>query len=298
MQLCVGAASRRVVEEAARLQVHQIVASRRQVAHSIGYIGLSPETLVKLVRDLSGGETQVVRDHGGPLQGGFTDDGVEALDADTAAGFDSLHIDVCELPHNEQCDALVELCKRYANFDISIEVGGEHEHASWNTQLLSAVLSTGIRPSYVVVGASTHVSADRQIGHMHDHGAVRTALSYAHKTGVKTKVHNMDWVGDRLSYGDTFDAYNLAPELGQVEVRAILTVLPPRTALELLEYAYDSSKWRRWFGTGIGTRVERAECAIRYLLEDPHVIDIINRTWDHDYETFVRGCIRDAIVHG
>ncbi len=261
------------------------------------YIGLSPESLVKLVRDLSDGETQVVRDHGGPLQGGFVDDGTEAFDEDVEAGFDGLHVDVCELPRERQCEHLVELCGRYAD-RVDVEVGGEHESASWNTQLLGAVLSAGIRPSYVVVGIGTHVWADRQHGYVHDDRSIRAALAYARKVNIRTKMHNADWLGNRIKLHDKFDAYNLAPELGQVEVRAILTALPPGNAQYLLEYAYQTNMWSRWFYAYEGTHTERAECAIRYLLEDPEVIRLIHDPWSDDSEEYVRRCVRDAIANG
>lgn len=296
MLLCVGAASRRIVEEAAQLRVHQIVASRRQVAYPFGYTGLAPDTLVKLVHNLSKGETQVVRDHGGPLQGGYDDDGIEAFDADVAAGFDGLHIDVCALPPTEQHERLVDLCQRYVN-QVKLEIGGEHEHASTNKRLLTVVANAGIRADYVVIGAGTHVWADQQLGRVRDTDVVRSALSHAHFLGVKTKVHNMDWIGSRHTV-DAFDAYNLAPELGQVEVRAILTMLPPEEARTLLKYAYDSGVWSRWFKDDEGTRVQRAECAIRYLLEDSFVIELIDSVWSETAELYVRGCVQDAIVYG
>lgn len=295
MRLCVGAASRRVVEEAAKLKVHQIVASRRQVANPTGYIGLSPAALVRLVRELSGGATEVVRDHGGPLQGGFDDDGVEAFEIDVQSGFDGLHIDVCELPRDQQKARLLELCMRYA-LDVDVEIGGEHEHAAWNTELLKTVLAAGVRPSYVVVGVGTHVWADRQIGQVHDVRGVHNAISYARKYNVRTKVHNMDWIGRRTQH--QFDAYNIAPEFGQVEVRAILTMLPPDKATALLTYAYDTGRWQRWFDAHEGTYVDRAECAIRYLLDDLRIVELIDGAWSDERETFVRECIRAAIVNG
>lgn len=295
MRLCVGAASRRIVEEAARLGVHQIVASRRQVAYPFGYTGLAPDTLVKLVRELSGGETQVVRDHGGPLQGGYRDDGVEAFDADVAAGFDALHVDVCELPPIEQGGCLIDLCERYAG-KVKLEIGGEHEAPLHNKRLLTTVVNSGIEPDYVVIGVGTHVWADQQIGRVRDNTGVRSALAHARHLGIKTKVHNMDWIGDRRTY--EFDAYNLAPELGQVEVRAILTMLPPLEARTLLKYAYDSGVWSRWFNDDEGTRQQRAECAIRYLLEDSAVTALIGSVWNEGAELYVRGCVHDAIVYG
>src|SRR5262245_14331805 len=106
--IAVGAVSQRVVMVAANLKVPQIVASRRQVNESGGYIGWTPEQLVVIVRELSGGVTDVIRDHGGPFQDGSDDDDWErAFDIDVAAGFDGLHIDVSKLPREEQVEELV-----------------------------------------------------------------------------------------------------------------------------------------------------------------------------------------------
>lgn len=302
MELCVGAASRRVVEEAAKLHVHQVVASRRQVHEPTGYIGLSPRQLVDLVDTLSYGNTRVVRDHGGPNQGGFDDDGVDALQVDVDAGFHALHIDVCNEPAAQQRGLLRELCVRFNDTTPQgLEVGGEHERPTWNTRLLRAVLDAGIKPAYVVAGLGTRVWNDLQVGYVHDDDNVRAAVNFAHENGVKVKAHNMDWIPDRrlkLARMEV-DAYNLAPELGQVEIRAILKSVPADVAEALLAHAYASRAWRRWFGLGEGTMNARAECALRYLLEnDVNARATLAMVWTDDNESYVRGCIRDAIVNG
>ena len=131
MKLCAGAASRRVTEEAAKLRVAQVVASRRQVGEfAPGYTGYTSASLVQAVKELSGGATQVVRDHGGPYQNGDRDDDwAAALDADTDAGFDVLHLDVSALPWGEQPGELARLCGRYGG-RIALETGGERDSRS------------------------------------------------------------------------------------------------------------------------------------------------------------------------
>lgn len=291
--LCVGAVSRRVVEEAARLHVHQIVASRRQVDVGGGYIGWDQDQLVTVVRRESSGQTDVIRDHGGPLQGGKDDDGFKSLDRDVDAGFDGLHLDVCEVPRGEQVETLGHLLERYGS-KIPVEVGGEHESPHWNNQLLEVALDLHhVTPSYYVVGGGTFVWADRQLGSFNLRSG---ATAFASLRGVKTKMHNMDWIGKRKDRLSGIDAYNLAPELGQVEVRALLAVLHGDDAQALLRYAYDTGSWTRWFKDDEGTWLERAECAVRYHLEDPELQGILSL---YDYqEKFVRGCISAAILCG
>lgn len=298
MKLCVGATSRRVVEEAARVQVHQIVASRSQVEGNYGYSGFTPETLVDTVRKFSDGETEVVRDHGGPGLGGRMDH-LEALHADVDAGFHGLHLDVCKLPYEEQTDALKHLVNEFAGAPVAIEVGGEHEENAWNFHLLQVALGENIIPRYVVAGFGSFVWMDRQCGRPIDPKELKLITEDNEAHNVKTKIHNADWVGKRVErYGQTVDAYNLAPELGCLEVDLLLMQLSSNAADDLLEYAYNSGKWSRWFNSNEGTWFDRAKCALRYLLNDDHVIELTKEFMPHDGEEFIRARIREHILRG
>ena len=291
MRLCVGAGSRRVVEEAAKLRVAQIVASRRQVDIGSGYIGLDQRALVKLVKGLSGRQTRVVRDHGGPLQGGTEDDGVASFDADVAAGFDILHLDVSALPRDEQPETLLRLIDRYGS-QIAFEVGGERDEQDWLSELTHAIfLAQCVLPETVVIEAGGHIWADRQCGFFQAPEKIKTATDLFHKSGIKVKAHNMDWAGCRQQYAKTLDYYNIAPEFSDVEIRAILTILDRDVALPVLYRAYDSMKWVRWFGDNEGTWLERACCAMRYTMDELPKLTL-------SQDAFVRSQIRAAIKRG
>lgn len=299
MRLCVGATSRRVVEEAARVRVHQIVASRSQVEGDYGYSGFTPETLVSTVKKFSDGETEVVRDHGGPGLGGEETDHLAALHADVDAGFHGLHVDVCKMPYEEQTDELKRILNDLAGAPVYIEVGGEHEDSDWNHHLLETAIGEGIIPRYAVAGFGSFVWMDRQCGrpisptHLENITHINTNL------GARTKIHNADWVGKRLErYGDVVDAYNIAPELGCLEVDLLLTQLSYNAVHDLLHYAYDTTKWRRWFNPNEGTWFDRAKCALRYLLNDEHVIEMSKEFMPHDGEQFIRARIREHILRG
>lgn len=298
MKLCVGAVSRRVIEEAAKLGVHQIIASRRQVNIDGGYTNITPKQLVAIVRMHSkpGSMVEIVRDHGGPNQGGFTDDGIAAFDADVDAGFDTLHIDVCNIPRSEQINTLIGLVRRYHS-RVNVQIGGERDEQAWLDQLLHAVLPYAT-PSYTVVDLGGHIDADKQQGtrFLSIDDAWELTSKY-NNLGTKTVAHNMDFVGHRLQYHGAIDAYNIAPEFGIVEIDAILTVLPFDVARDLLEYAYLSRAWRRWFAVTKGTWLDRAKCALRYIMHtDTYVRSQLELT--DDQERFVRGMIRDAILCG
>lgn len=292
MKLCVGAVSRRVVEEAAKLQVHQIVASRRQVDIGGGYTGLDQRQLVSLVNELSSGKTLVVRDHGGPNQGALPDDGIESLEADVKAGFDGLHLDVCKLPSAaEQRLTLIDMIQRFAGRAM-LEIGGEHDPHPWNNMLLETfVKTTNVKPDYFVIGFGSFVWADRQRGR-----PMTASQCYyiSEQHSFKTKLHNMDWIGGRMEYFDAVGAYNIAPEFARVEVDALLTVLPFARSQMLLEDAYRSKAWVRWFNDAEGTWDERARCALRYIMNEHPDAQQLSTT----QEDFVRDRIRDAIIRG
>ncbi len=294
MILCVGAASRRVIEEAARLRVHQVVASRRQVGEfEPGYTGFDSAGFAETVRSLSDGYTNVVRDHGGPFQNGDQEDHWKAaFDADVEAGFDILHIDVCKLPDHRQADELRALCKRYAGKAL-IEVGGERDPQYWLDYLLEVAL-TECKVSTAVADVGGHVWADRQRGHLKPKEEVRKLISAYSRKGIVLKAHNLDWAGARTDYEDVAALYNVAPEFGNVEVDAWLHFLDYGTGQDLLQFAYCTHSWKRWFSDGEGTWFERARAALRYHLETPNVRAVLSR---HD-DTYVRTVIRDAILRG
>lgn len=297
MKLCVGAASRRTVEEAAKLGVHQIVASRRQVDIGGGYIGMDQAELVEVVRRLSNGQTEIVRDHGGPHMNGVEDDDwLMSFDADVDAGFDTLHIDVCKLPQDKQAEALVDLGARYYG-RMGIEIGGERDSQQHLDHLVEAFMRADMTPSYAVMDVGGWAWADRQCGFFKSLDQVQDIVAEYHDIGIAAKAHNMDWAGKRIErYRDVLDAYNVAPEYGCIEVDAILTVLPPEYAQLMLSWSYQTGAWRRWFDDHEGTWRERAKCALRYHLEDSWTTDILDRYPECD--TYAREALRDAIVVG
>lgn len=298
MKLCVGAVSRRVVEVAAAMRVPQIVASRRQVDIGGGYTGYDQASLVDHVKRLSGGKTQVVRDHGGPYQNGDpNDDWCASFDADVEAGFDVLHIDVCKVPRARQASVLQELVEQYSP-RCPVEIGGERDTQAHLDSLINAVSEWHQFITAAVVDVGGYAWADRQRGSLRDVAWVLTQTSKYHAMGFETKAHNMDWAGDRLAYRTALDSYNVAPEFAQVEIDALLYVLPQDVVVQLLAYGYSTRKWERWFNDNEGTYIERARCALRYVLETNEVKIILDQYLTKQGEAFVRNAITDALIRG
>lgn len=293
MKLCVGATSRLVVEETAKLKIPQIVASRRQVDEHGGYIGMTPAELVEVAHRLSDGETKVIRDHGGPFQNGDpNDDWVRAFDIDVEAGFDGLHIDVIKLPREEQQAELRRLIERYADNVNTIEVGGERDEQGWLQLLVDTALAADLVPDYAVLDLGGHAWADRQQGMFRSVEWVAGVTERYHRHGIKTKAHNADWYGGMHKYDDVLDSFNVAPEFGVIETDAWLRALPFDRMQKLLNEAYASNRWTRWFGPGEGSIFERARCALRYIWDD-----VADPEWTgSDMERYVRHEVSNALA--
>lgn len=296
-ELCIGATSQLVVEEAARLGVAQIIASRRQVNADGGYTGMTQDGLVKIVRSISD-KTLVVRDHGGPYQNGETvDDWVSELDHDVHAGFDGLHLDVSKLPREEQRVELVRLAERYAT-RVRLQVGGERDPQEWLNTLLAVVMVQGITPTHCVVQTDSMVLFDRQAGRLRSTIDISYITKCYREMGTRSVAHNMDFVADRRTrFGSVVSAINLAPEIAVVETDAWLRAMPLHEVQLLLQRGHDSGKWQRWFKPNHGTRFERARCGLRYIwaMELPRLQE---QDWYPAAEVYVREEVQDAIAAG
>lgn len=298
--LCVGVTSRLVAEEAAKLGVAQIIASRRQVNASGGYTGLTQRDLVELVKTFGNGKTEVIRDHGGPYQNGNpADDWMAELDEDARAGFSGLHLDVSKLSRHEQVAELQRLVNRYApSGALSIQIGGERDDQAHLFALLAATLAAGARPSHCVIALGGHASADRQCGEMISPPEARHITRAYRSLGVKSVAHNMDFC-DRDKYSEVVDAVNVAPEYGVIEMDAWLRAVPRHMTAELLDAGYNSQRWMRWFGMPgrLGTRFERARCGLRYIWAEM-LPELQRADWYTSAEAHVRKEVSDAIAAG
>lgn len=302
MRLAVGATSRRLVQVAAELGVHQIVASHAQVKIGGGYTGMDQTELVALVRanqPTTAHRTRphVVRDHGHVIT---------ELEADIVAGFDGLHLDVESYADVDREDALRDLGLRFASAGPYVELGGEHMAHDRNLELLRFWYDLGFGVVWnLVLNDGTFTWADRQVGRLrstpvevHDKARQLATTSRGYQPDApKFKLHNCDWIPYAMlrQYADVVSVYNVAPELGRLETDVILMLKTPSVRYELLSHAYGSGMWRRWCKPTEGSADDRARCALRYLqVSDPFVRRELTELSDED-EAFVRGVLREWI---
>jgi hypothetical protein len=99
-----------------------------------------------------------------------------------------------------------------------------------------------------------------------------SALSLANNYGLSLKMHNADFLTNRMLdfySGSGIVNINIGPELGVLETKALHEFLKlnglEHLSTEFSNMAYGSKLWEKWFSHEIGSEDERALAAGHYL---------------------------------
>jgi hypothetical protein len=300
-----------------------IVASRRQVDKYGGYVYPNQQALVDHVQEHDVHKlVRVCRDHGGPRQGSGTGDwdleeneAIESFEADIAAGFDTLHIDLCELRLDDTGAAItmIDYMRELLYDDERFELGSEEQDGNIvrsvrRTQvMLDAVLGAGLLPfvDYVVVQTGTRVVEMRNVQtytSSEEVSALTLILDALKPYGVGLKEHNGDYlhpVALKLRRKLGVHGVNIAPEYGVIETHALLFEAAhrsmPNAAGEFLRISYDYGGWKKWMVPGsTASSTDRAIIGGHYVFEQPNVIELKELLGD-DIDEVLRGWIRRRI---
>ncbi|MFG3254690.1 class II D-tagatose-bisphosphate aldolase non-catalytic subunit [Streptomyces sp. NPDC048172] len=276
--------------------------------------------LTLLCRD-HGGPWMHTAEHGLADPAAALDSCARSFAEDLASGFGLLHIDTSQgpqgppgngtgtgpVPFDAAASRLVELYARChaearrLGVTVAYEIGFEPQGVSTNDpdtfkaalrHVLEGIDGTGApRPRYVVAQTGTKVAELRNVGRFHDPHAraetlrqVSTLAATCHQEGLLLKAHNCDYLTPeetRLLLAAGVDAFNVAPEFGVAETRALLRILDemelPRAKETFLARAHDSGEWRKWMlDPTTATDAERAVIAGHYVFrtdEGRHVRD-------------------------
>ena len=244
------------------------IPSRRQVEYHGGYVNnWKTKDFVKYVKK-KGKYISIERDHGGPGQGTNMDDGVESFKEDCKY-MDIIHIDPWKkYPKYE--DGLEETIKALnlcynENPNLFFEIATEEGIRRFNVDELERFildLQKKIKPEiykrikYFVVQCGTGLLEATNIGH-YEKKRLKNMVNLCKKYGFISKEHNGDWVSVDLmreKFNLGLDCINVAPELGQIETKAILKSIKNIDDVEkknkLFEKYYHiclhSKKWVKW----------------------------------------------------
>ena len=243
------------------------IPSRRQVEYNGGYVNnWTTEDFVKYVK--KGKHISVERDHGGPGQGTNMDDGVLSFKEDCKY-MDIIHIDPWKKYQTYE-DGLNETIKAInycynENPNLFFEIATEEGIRRFDVDELEGFildLQKKIKPEiykkikYLVVQCGTGLLEASNIG-QYDKDRLKRMCELCKKYGFISKEHNGDWVSVDLmreKFDLGLDCINVAPELGQIETKAILKSINNlndcNKKQELFEKFYkiclESNKWVKW----------------------------------------------------
>ena len=244
------------------------IPSRRQVEYNGGYVNnWTTRTFIDYVKS-RGKYISVQRDHGGPGQGTYMDDGEVSFKEDCKC-MDIIHIDPWK-KYSTYTDGLNETIKALnfcynENPNLVFEISTEEGIRKFEVDELEKFiidLQKQLKPEiykrikYFVVQCGTGLLEATNIGH-YEKDRLRKMVELCKKYGFISKEHNGDWVSidlmrEKFELG--LDCINVAPELGQIETKAILKEIKKieditiRTELfeTFFKICLNSKKWVKW----------------------------------------------------
>ena len=276
------------------------IPSYRQIDTPSGYVNdWSTAAFVDYVRERS--SIAVMRDHAGVNQGSSRYSWWESLYADLDAGVDAIHVDPWKemagqrIPHHlasAMTVAIINACEATQAKGLIYEIGTEQAiHKYINGQELHAFLSevqdqlgseVWDRVKWVVVQSGSNVfDLDNSGNVTFGRERCRELVEACRSFGKRAKEHNADFLtigsmAERMDVG--VDAFNIAPELGTIETRAILQQLDEHDMhlerSELIHKCVQSDRWKRWVAvTGKGADRFALACG-HYHFTDPWFVKI------------------------
>ena len=236
-----------------------LIPSRRQVDWNGGYSGWTTEEFSNYVRSRTS-HIRIERDHGGPGQGTFDDDGFESLAADCKY-LDIIHIDPWKkYPRFEEglewTVKMIEFCYN-RNKSMRYEVGTEQGIRPFEVDELSRLISSlkellspemFAQIEFIVIQCGTQLIEKSNCGEFDD-SKLSSMLSMVSSYGKKAKEHNGDWVTmdtvhRKMALG--LEYINIAPEMGEIETSEILKKLSDVDRETMFQICLSSEKWKKW----------------------------------------------------
>jgi NDP-sugar pyrophosphorylase family protein len=283
------------------------IPSRRQVEFNGGYVNnWTTKDFVKYVKS-KGKYISVERDHGGPGQGTNMDDGVDSFKEDCKY-MDIIHIDPWKKYQNyeeglEETIKALNLCYN-ENPNLFFEIATEEGIRRFEVDELETFildLQKKLKPEiykrikYFVVQCGTGLLEATNIGH-YEKERLTKMVKLCEKYGFISKEHNGDWVSvdlmrEKFSLG--LNCINVAPELGQIETKAILKSIKNIKNIEkknklfekFFNICLNSKKWVKWVSKDFKPE-ENKEKLINicghYVFSYKDFIDIKNQLKDVD----------------
>jgi len=303
MKLFFGPMSKNVIDCVIQYNEFGLIPSRRQVDFQGGYVnGFTQQSL----RDYVGDNVLICRDHGGEYQGSSIDTGIQSFDNDCRQ-FDIIHIDPwkCHQEYELGLASTISHIKRCykQNPNVKFEVGTEEAIRPFSSAEIECLLfdlkkqlttSEFKAIEYVVVqgGVGLDLPNRRNTGQFKPQ-ILKSMIDLCHGFGKKAKEHNGDYLDndayvERMKLG--LDALNIAPEIAQIETKAIYDTMNIQLRRRFETYCIQSGAWTKWADDSILNSPEKVVITCgHYLFSDPEFIKTKNQLFGID--KYINECI-------
>jgi len=239
-RLFVGPMSKEIVDIAIQYSRDKrtlgLIPSRRQIEYSGGYVNSWTTDEFSFYVKSATTDVLLVRDHGGPNQGEWEDDGRRSFEADVECGFDILHIDpwkTCNTIQEgvEKTAQLIDFCYNKRP-EIVFEVGTEESIFPYTPQELESMLralsiqlgSKFSQVKFAVVQSGVAISGTSNVGKFNAQ-RLDEMIDVVKNYSLLSKEHNGDYLSSdqicaRAEIG--LDSINIAPEFGVMQTKLLL----------------------------------------------------------------------------
>ena len=309
MKFCFGPMSKNVVDTIIKYSIGNnsndivFIPSRRQIEHNGGYSNnWNTKEFVEYVKK-NNKKILIERDHAGPGQGLYDDDGFVSLKED-ALYMDIIHIDpwkkYSEITQGiEWTVNMINYCYDI-NPNLYYEIGTEENIRPFTVEELEYIivnLKNMLKPEifekikYLVIQCGTKLLEKSNIG-LFDEYKLKQMIELSQKYNMIAKEHNGDWVELSLIKNKEklgLTCINIAPELGEIESKVILNNV--KNNIEDYEKIYnlciESGKWKKWVSNDfdyINRKDDIILICCHYIFNEPSFIEIKNKYLEIDSE--------------
>lgn len=276
-----------------------LIPSRRQIENSGGYVNKwTTKDFSEYVKSKCN-NIVLQRDHAGPSQGFFDDDGYESLKEDCAY-FDLIHIDPWK-KHETYVDGLnttvdmIQYCNAI-NPNLRFEVGTEESIRRFEVEELNQLMidlkkrlgTTFSKIEYLVIQSGTSLKGVKQTG-QYDNQRLKKMVSVAKNHGVLSKEHNGDYmpadlIKQKLDLG--LDSINIAPEFGLIETLVYLENIKDEETLSIFwKICHESGRWKKWVSNDfdpLNQKENLIKICGHYVFSDEEFIKSVKTKYDLD----------------
>lgn len=238
-----------------------IIASRRQIENFGGYVNnWKTNEFVDYIRKRSN-NILIQRDHAGPEQGQFSDDGYDSLSSDSML-FDLIHIDPWKKfsDYDAGLDETINMINFCYNLNnkLEFEIGTEEAIRPYDSNELDNLindLKNKLKPAifekikYAVIQSGTSLKETHQTG-IYNSDRLESMLAVCKKFEMLSKEHNGDYLPINLikdKFNKGLDSINIAPEFGVIETNSYIEeISDTKTINDWWQICFDSNKWQKW----------------------------------------------------